>query len=125
MRALKWFLETFPTPRRVRERKERLQAEREAGASAWAARHFEPRMRHAAQSVAVAFCEVEGVGVLAHGPSGRVIQDLNMADLEPIEVVLSLEQTLNIKIPDEEAQNLNTLLEWVHCVYAKLQTHSA
>ena len=125
MRALEWFLQTFPTPRRVRERREQLRAERESRASAWAARYFDPRMEPAARSVALAFSEVEGVGVLDQGPSSRLMDDLHMTDLEPVQVVLGIEELLNIKIPDKEAENLLTMSDWVRYVYAKLPAHPA
>ncbi len=118
MRALDWFLGKFPTPARVRERRGRLVADREAGASAWAARYFEPGMQHAARAVANAFAGAESIGVLEHGPSVRLIEDLKMTDLEPVEVVLWLEEKLKIQIPDKEVENLATMSDWVRYVYA-------
>jgi acyl carrier protein len=125
MRAINWFLELFPTPRRTRERTERLQAARDTAALAWATRYFEPRMAEAARSVALVLCEVEGIPVLKHDPSARLIEDLNLSDLEPAQLAMRLEKMLKIKIPDEHAESLLTMSDWVTYVYAKLLEHSA
>ena len=124
MRLFYWFLETFPTPRRVRERRVRIRARREVQASEWAHRHFPNEMKRAARCVALALCEVEQIDTATFEPTSRLVKDLRMTDLEPVEMVMLLEKDFGIRIPDSDAERLETVSEWVRYIYDRAFSHA-
>ena len=110
MKLFDWFLETFPTPRRVRERREQLRARRTSQASQWTARYFPAKMQRAASAVAFAICEVNCKDTATFDPTDRLIEDLKMTDLEPLQLVLNLESDFDIQIPDSDVVSLATVV---------------
>src|SRR4051794_9654123 len=70
-------------------------------AAEWAAARFSPEFRAIAAFVAVGFARLE--------PETSFIQDLHMIDLEPVEVVMALEQELGFEIPDKDCESLATI----------------
>ena len=61
MKFYDWLRETFPTPRRIRQRQANLRVRRTSAASQWAIRYFPVEMERVASSVAYALCEIEGM----------------------------------------------------------------
>jgi acyl carrier protein len=65
----------------------------------WAAARFSPEQRLVAAVVAQLLCEQLSVGFAQLEPHTRFIEDLDMTDLEPVEVVMAIEEEFKIEIP--------------------------
>lgn len=61
----------------------------------------------------------EHFGVEAVNEQDHLVEDLGGDDLDVIELVMTLEETFNITITDDEAENLRTVHDVITCVRAK------
>src|ERR1051325_1715251 len=100
MRFLHWF-------RKVKEPR----GKRYKDASEWAAHHFPDAQRDVARRVADILVEQVGVGLDGLTPTTRFIDDLDMTDLEPVEVVMALEVEFGFSIPDADCEPLETIVD--------------
>ena len=92
-------------------------------AAAWAEQHFAPEYRPVAAFVADVLCEQLGVKLIELAPQTSFTDDL-FTDLEPVEVVMVLEEDLDIEIPDEDSERLQTIAQLVHYLYERLAAKS-
>jgi acyl carrier protein len=81
-------------------------------------------MKRAARCVALALCEVEQIDTATFEPTSRLVKDLRMTDLEPVEMVMLLEKDFGIRIPDSDAERLETVSEWVRYIYDRAFSHA-
>ena len=56
-----------------------------------------------------AFAELPGVEEAAIIPEASFIDDLNADSLDLVELIMSLEETFKIEIPDEDAEKIQTV----------------
>ena len=89
-------------------------------AGEWAAARFSPEFRAIAAFVADLLREQLGVGFAQLEPETSFIEDLHMIDLEPVEVVMALEQELGFEIPDEDCESLATISALVLYLHRRL-----
>ncbi len=89
-------------------------------AAGWAESRFPLELRPVAAFVADLLRDQLGVGFAQLEPQTRFIEDLDMTDLEPAEVVMALEEELGIKIPDDDVQHIYTISELVHYLANRL-----
>lgn len=54
-------------------------------------------------------------------PEKRIAEDLGADSLQRVELVMLLEETFNIKIPDEEALQLVTVEDVTRCIGGKVK----
>jgi acyl carrier protein len=106
---LNWFRRTLQTSRWTREQ-----------ASRWVALHFPEHERLAATVAEILGAQV-GVGFDSLAPATRFIEDLGMDDLEPVEVVLALEEELGLSIPDSDCERLTTVGDLVRYLHERVQ----
>jgi acyl carrier protein len=92
-----------------------------AAAAQWAESRFSPELQPVGAFVADLLCEQLGVGFAQLEPQTRFTEDLDMTELEPVEVVMALEEELGIKIPDDDAPRLSTISDLVRYLYDRLQ----
>ena len=91
-------------------------------ADAWASRHFEETQRRIAAMVARILVEQVGVSFDAFATTTRLTEDLGMDELEPTQVVLSLEEELGISIPDDDCARLSTVADLVQYLHERTGT---
>jgi acyl carrier protein len=48
-----------------------------------------------------------------------------MTDLEPVQLVLHLEKNFGTRIPDSDAERLDTVSEWVRYIHERTLSHAA
>jgi acyl carrier protein len=90
----------WPSDRRVAP----VPATSEAEAAAWAARHYSDEKRRALAARFALILEAQINRPLREfAPTSRFMEDLEMHDLEPVEVLLAIEQEFQIKVPAETA----------------------
>lgn len=70
--------------------------------------------------VAELLCEQLGVGFEQLEPQTRFLEDLAMDDLEPVEIVMALEEELGISIPQEDCAGLGTVEELVRYLHGRM-----
>jgi acyl carrier protein len=58
-------------------------------------------------------------------PDANFIKDLGIDSLDYAELVMEFEQTFNIRIPDEDAEQLQTIKQAVSYIDKKLQKKNA
>ncbi|MES2569583.1 MAG: acyl carrier protein [Verrucomicrobiota bacterium] len=89
-------------------------------AATWAETRFLPKLRSTAAFVGDLLRDQLGVGFEQLEPQTRFIEDLDMTDLEPVEVLMALEEDLGIEIPHEDVEHLSTIAELVHYLDGRL-----
>ena len=89
-------------------------------AAQWAESRFPAELRPIAAFAADLLRDQLGVGFAQLEPQTRFIEDLGMDDLEPVEVVMALEEELDIEIPDADAKPLLTVSELVDYLHHRL-----
>jgi acyl carrier protein len=52
-------------------------------------------------------------------PTTHLVNDLKADDLDQVELVMEVEDTFEISIPDEDAEKLQTIGQWVEYVRAR------
>src|SRR6188508_2036400 len=90
----------------------------------WAQSRFPEELRPMAAFVADLLREQLGVGFAQLEPHTRFIEDLGMDDLEPVEVLMALEDDLGIEISDADAEHLLTISGLVQYLHDRLQASS-
>lgn len=65
------------------------------------------------RSVIASTCDVHAEDVK---PESDLMLDLGMDSLDAVEVIMKMEQHYNIKVPDEETENIHTVLQLVNIV---------
>ena len=86
-------------------------------AAQWAESRFPEEVRPVAAYLGDLLCAHWGVELAQLEPHTRFVEDLGMDDLEPVELLMALEEDLHIKIPDEDAARmtqLSQLVEYLH-----------
>jgi acyl carrier protein len=91
-----------------------------AAAEAWAESRFSAELRPMAAFVADLLCEQLGIALAPLEPQSRFTEDLSMDDLEPVEVVMALEEELGIDIPAEDSEHIPTISELVHYLHHRV-----
>ena len=89
-------------------------------AAHWAESRFPAELRPNAAFVADLLRNQLGVGFAQLEPQTRFIEDLRMDDLEPVEVVMALEEELGLEIPDEDVEPLLTVTKLVDYLHHRL-----
>ena len=88
-------------------------------ALAWAARHY-PDVRHhdtAARFVLVLEAQIS-VPLRQFMPDTRFLEDLGMDYLEPVEVIMAIEEEFEVaEIPNSDAQRICTVGEMIHYLF--------
>ena len=89
-------------------------------AAEWAGTRFPGHLQPVAACLAELLCEQLGVGLSSIEPTSTFIEDLQMDDLEPVEVVMALEEEFGVTIPDEDCEQLETVAVLVEYLYQRL-----
>jgi acyl carrier protein len=89
--------------------------------SEWAVEHFPAEQREVAICVARALVEYLNIRLDDIKATTRFINDLQMGDLEPMEVLTALEAALHISIPVHETWDLETVSDLVQYLQAKVR----
>ena len=92
---------------------------------AWAADHFPVAQGDVAARVAEILVDQLNVRLDDLNGDTRFIQDLQMDDLEPMEVLAALEAAFRMTIPVEETASLETISDLVRYLDAKLHPTAA
>jgi len=81
-----------------------------AAAAAWAARHYRDERKCAVAARFALLLEAQLDRPLSgFMPRSRFYEDLNMHDLEPVEVVLAIEQEFQLTVPGAQAAAMRTI----------------
>lgn len=64
----------------------------------------------------------EHFGLEKVNENDHLVEDLGGDDLDVIELVMTLEETFNITINDDEAESLRTVQDVAECVQTKVRT---
>lgn len=93
--------------RELRKRRAREKKEGSLSGIHWAEQHYtDPEARSvAARFVTILESQIH-VPLDRYAPTTRFLEDLGMDDLEPVEVLLALEEDFHTKIPDEDARRM-------------------
>lgn len=86
-------------------------------AERWAASRFPEQFQAVSSIVGDVLCEQIGVSFGDLEPHTNFIIDLGMDDLEPVEVVMALEEEFRITIPaadSERLDNISMLVQYLH-----------
>jgi acyl carrier protein len=86
----------------------------------WAESRFPTELRPVASYVADLLRDQLGVGFAQLEPHTRFIEDLGMDDMEPVEVLMALEEDLGFGIGAEDAERLLTISELVDYIHHRL-----
>jgi acyl carrier protein len=78
-------------------------------AKQWARLRFDSQLQPLAAWVAELIRDIAGVEWSSIEPPATFTSDLRMGELEPVELVMALEQELGIHIPDEDCVALDTV----------------
>ncbi|MDB5345269.1 MAG: hypothetical protein JWP89_3646 [Schlesneria sp.] len=89
--------------------------------SDWAVEHFPAEQHELAICVVHVLIEYLHVRLDDIKATTRFIQDLQMDDLEPMEVLTALEAAFAISIPVNETWNLETVSDLVQYLHAKVR----
>jgi acyl carrier protein len=76
------------------------------------------------QSISAASSEVLGVDASAVIESARFKDDLDADSLDLVELVMALEERLDVTIPEEELEGIETVADAIDLVTGKLATVS-
>lgn len=91
----------------------------------WARQHYPgPQERLAALAAGIIIDQV-GVRFEQLHSGCRFVDDLGMDDLEGVELVMAVEEALGLKIPDEEAEQIETLDALVSYLHARVPAEVA
>lgn len=93
-------------------------------AARWSSTRFPPHLQPIAAYVADLLCEQLGVTLSCIEPTTTFVADLRMDELEPVEVVMALEEDLSISIPDADCTRLNTVTDLVSYLHERLSPNS-
>lgn len=80
----------------------------------WARQHFPDNSHPVASKVIAILIDQLGVSVAELLPTARFIEDLRADELEPVEIVMALEEEFPIKIPDHDAEQILTVADLVN-----------
>jgi acyl carrier protein len=83
-------------------------------AEGWARQHFPSNSHPLASKVIAVLIDQLGVSVTELPPAARFIEDLRADDGGDVEVVMALEETFRIKIPDHDAEQIATVGDLVN-----------
>ena len=75
----------------------------------WARQHFPNRSTDIATIVLMILVEQLSVELSDLTPTARLVADLKADDLDPVELLLAIEQEFCFKIPREDAENFMTI----------------
>ena len=89
---------------------------------AWASEHFPEEVYREARYVAEMLPDILGISLRDIKPQSKFIEDLDAVELEPVEIVLAIEQELQIELPDEDAEKLATVSDMVHYLHERTDT---
>jgi acyl carrier protein len=74
---------------------------------------FDLQLQPLAACVAELIHDIAGVEWSAIEPPATFTSDLGMDDLEPVELVMAMEQELGIRIPDEDCASIETVADLI------------
>jgi acyl carrier protein len=114
MHFLQWFRRILHTDGWIREQAER-----------WATAHFPGPDHGIAAKVAEILVEQVGIGFDSLAPTTRFIEDLGMDDLEPVTVVMALEEEFGFSIPDADTALLATIADLVRYLHERVQAKAS
>jgi acyl carrier protein len=76
----------------------------------WALRHYPEAQRAVAARVVRVVVEQQGVLLEELSPATRFLQDLKMYDhLEGVELAMGIEEEFGLKLPDDDAEAMDTI----------------
>ena len=93
-------------------------------AAEWARCRFPPEFRPIAAYVADLLCEQLGVNLSSIEPATAFTTDLRMDELEPVEVVMALDEDLGVSIPDKDCAQLMTVADLVKYLHERISSKS-
>jgi acyl carrier protein len=96
-------------------------------AAHWASTRFPPHLQPVAAFVGEILCEQLHIPLSVIEPSTQFATDLRMDELEPVELVMALEEDLGIVIPDEDCAQLQAVADLISYLYRRVSedTHRA
>jgi acyl carrier protein len=92
-------------------------------AKAWGATHYPGLMQQVAMDFVLILSEQIGVPVRQFKPTDRFIEDLQIVGLDTVEVVMAVEEHFNLQLPDEAAEQLVTIHDFI--CYLQQRVHEA
>ena len=100
--------------RDLRKKRARLKTEGSVDGIRWAERHYTDSQTKtvAARFVTILESQIH-VPIERFFPTTRFLEDLGMDDLEPVEVLMAVEEDFHIKIADEDARRMIMIKDMV------------
>ena len=77
-------------------------------------------MQNVAKRVTEILVENLGIAESEITPDANFVKDLGIDSLDYAEIVMEFEQSFNIRIPDEDAEKMQTFGQAVHYIESKL-----
>jgi acyl carrier protein len=93
----------------------------EAQAEDRARQHFTSFSPKIAPIVIRILVEQLGVGISELMPTARFVEELKADELEPVEIVMAIEEEFKISIPDHEAEQILTVADLIEYVTRRKQ----
>jgi acyl carrier protein len=88
-------------------------------AEAWAAKWFAGPQQIVASGLAQLVIAVAGGDLDRLTAETRFIEDLALNELQRVQLVMAVEQQFNLEISDEDAEDIDTMVQLVEWVHAK------
>lgn len=86
----------------------------------WAVKNFPDQPSSVPAYVVAMLSDILGLPIEQVEPNSKFTEDLKADDLEPVEIVLAIEQELGVFISDDDAKGLRTVAELVEYLRIKL-----
>lgn len=105
MRFFPWLRRTLQTRGWVREH-----------STLWANRYYEPDHHRVAAAVAARVVDIVHISLDSVTPATRFVEDLQMDDLEPVELLMAVEEEFRLTIAEGDAESITTvggLIEYI------------
>jgi acyl carrier protein len=88
-------------------------------AQAWARRYFPADQQAIAAAIARVLVEGGCADFETLAPGSRLIEDLDMTDLEPVEIIDSLQEEFSIEFTDEDCDQFVTVKSVIDYLHEK------
>jgi len=88
----------------------------------WAEAHFLGQDKSAAQRTIKVISQQTSIPCSGINPSSRFIEDLKLDDLDPVELVMAIEEEFNFKIPNEDAEKILTVSDLITYVHRRMSS---
>lgn len=108
MRFLHWLRYTFQTRGWVREQ-----------STLWADRYYDPDHHWVAATVAAILARCVNIDLEVITPATRFVEDLQMDDFEPVELLMAVEEEFQMTIAEEDAELITTVGGLIEYIYRR------